>query len=149
MTWTWQHTQMEWPPEPPVPYVPREQISTLYSFGHYDGPATGLIQWNGAFWYVERFEPRDDRFWIVQLTPAQQAAFYEYGKAWAAEFHSGMSWNPDGSRAPEHHGPGVIRDRNITSLRPGAHAAFRAKYPDVPRPDDDAPVVGYFVGWRT
>lgn len=140
-TWAW--------PDIPVDEIDREEIATLYSFGHYDGPGTGLIRWKGELWYVDRFEIRDSRYWVIRLTPEQQKYALDYGRAWADHFHSGMSWNPDGSRAPEKDGKYALRPTpNYLTYTDEGRAAFDALYRKRPVPDNDAEVVGYFNGWR-
>jgi hypothetical protein len=137
----------------PVDEIPREEISTLYSFGHYDGPYTGLVRWKEQFWYVSRFEHReckmDVSYWIITLTPEQQEYALAYGKAWAEHFHSGMSWNPEGSRAPERYGKYAIRPTpSYLTYTDEGRAAFDILFPKRPEPDENAEVVGYFDGWR-
>lgn len=140
-TWTW--------PEIPVEEVDREDLATLYSFGHYDGPGTGLIRWEEQLWYVSRFELESSRYWIITLTPKEQEYALEYGKAWANHFHSGMSWNPNGARAPEKDGKYAIRPTpgHLTYTDEG-HLAFQSLFPKRPEPGPDAEVVGSFTGWR-
>jgi len=138
-TWAW--------PDIPVDAVDREEISTLYSFGHYDGPGTGLVLWRGEHWYVARFEIGDPRYWLIRLTPEQQQYAAWYGAEWARLFHSGMSWNADGSRAPEVDGIHVVRRPGYRGMDEAEYARFQAEH-KVPSPSNDAEVVGYFYGWR-
>jgi hypothetical protein len=45
--WTFAQAQ-DWPGASPVPEVPRRDVETVYSFGHHDGPATGLVRARAA-----------------------------------------------------------------------------------------------------
>lgn len=135
-------------PNIPVEEIEREDLATLYSFGHYDGPGTGLVRWGGACWYVSRFELHDNRFWVIALTSEQQEYALRYGKAWAEHFHSGMTWSPEGSRAPRKDGQYALRTPNHLTYSEDGRKAFASKFPHRPTPDEDAKVVGYFNGWR-
>ena len=129
--------------EPPVPQVSREELETLYSYGHYDGPYTGLIRWKGAYWFACRFSYVDYRYWIVALTSEQQEHALRYGKAWAEAFHNGMSWNPDGTPFPPVAGKyGLFSDYGALAR------GFAETYGERPEPSPEAEVVGYFDGWR-
>lgn len=140
-TWSW--------PDIPVDEIDREEISTIYSFGHYDGPASGLILWDDQYWFVDKFEYLGDRcFWIITLTPEQQKYALEYGKTWAHYFHSGMSWTPDGNRVPERDGIYSFREPGYLGVTEEGRKEFKKLYPKRPTPDADAKIVGYFVGWR-
>jgi len=143
-TWSW--------PDIPVEPIDREEIATVYSFGHYDGPGTGLILWKGEYWYVTRFEgnPRDGRYWVIQLTPEQQQYAVKYGKTWREFFHPGMSWHADGSsRRGEPDGIYAIRPTpNYLTMTDEGREKFKELFPSRPEPDEDAKVVGYFDGWR-
>lgn len=137
---------LRWPPQPPVPYIDRDDLETVYSFGHYDGVGSGLIQWLDCYWFVERWSISSDSYWIVRLTPEQQAYACWYGEEWARLFHSGMSWTPDGNRVPQKDGIHAIRTGNLLTLEEPAYGEFHKKYLR-PKPDDNAEVIGYFDHW--
>jgi len=140
-TWSW--------PDIPVEEIDREEIATLFSFGHYDGPGTGLIRWKEQLWYVDRFELQSSRYWVIALTPEQQDYAFRYGQAWADHFSSGMSWNPNGSRAPEKEGRYALRPTpNLLTYSDEGRQAFDSLFPTSPEPDKGAEVAGYFDGWR-
>lgn len=139
-TWSW--------PDIPVDEVDREDIKTLYSFGHYDGPGTGLVYYDGEYYYVDRFRIRDDRYWIIRLTLEQQVYALEYGKTWEEYFHTGMSWQPNGDKMPQKDGIYAHRPspRYLTMTDEGKER-FAVLFPKRPEPDKDAEVVGYFEVW--
>jgi len=140
-TWSW--------PNIPVDEVDREDIETCYSFGHYDGPGTGLILWEDQHWYVTRFEYDDARYWIIQLTPEEQEYALQYGKTWADFFHQGMRWNPDGSHRKQKDGLYAHRPTpNHLTMTDEGRARFKELFPKRPEPSQTAEVVGWFKGWR-
>lgn len=91
-------------PESPVPYVDREDLATVYSFGNYDGVGIGLIKWQDCYWFAERWKVDSYSYWIIRLTQEQQDYACWYGKEWARLFHTGMSYNPNGSSVPRKNG---------------------------------------------
>ena len=140
-TWSW--------PDIPVEEVLREELETAYSFGHYDGPGTGLILWEDEHWFVRRFAVHDSRYWIIRLTPEQQEYALRYGKTWAEFFHRGMSWNPDGSKPAQKDGIYAHRPTpNHLTMTDEGREAFDKLFPKRPEPDSTAEVVGWFEGWR-
>ena len=139
----------DWPPDPPVGEIDRRELSTLFSFGHYDGVGTGLVRWKDQLWYASRFEIHESRYWLVELTAEQQAYALRYGETWAEFFHSGMSWTPEGSSAPKTEGRYAIRPHpNLLTYTDEGREAFKKIFPVRPEPSEDARVVGYFNGWR-
>jgi hypothetical protein len=128
---------------PPYEDIPRRNIETVYSFGHYDGPATGLIKWRGMYWYAHRFETFDNRYWIIELTSEQRKYAKWYGQEWAYLFNSGMSWTPNGDHVPRKAG---IYEPNLDEHR-DVYKRWNREH-ESPKPDPEAEVVGYFIGWR-
>ena len=140
--WSW--------PEIPVEEIDRDEIEILYSFGHYDGPGTGLIKWKQEYYYVDRLKINDDRFWVIRLSEEQQEYALKYGEAWAEYFHTGMKWTPSGHRVEFKLGKYGFQNesKNYTGIHPAASQMFRSEYPSRPAPAKDAEVVGFFVGWQ-
>lgn len=141
-TWSW--------PDIPVDEVSREELETLFSFGHYDGPATGLIKWENQYWWAERFNGRnDDKYWIIELTKEEQELMFFYGSEWARLFHSGMRWKPDGTRWNVEAEIGIygFKDKTYTGYDQEKYKEFNDKYKR-PQPKKEAKVIGYFTGWR-
>ena len=140
-TWSW--------PDIPVDEIDREEIETIYSFGHYDGPGTGLIYYNSEHYYVNRFEIRDDRYWIIRLTSEQQQYALDYGATWAMYFHTGMSWQPNGDKMPQNDGIYAHRPTpHYLTMTDEGKKCFNELFPKRPEPDSEAKVVGYFTGWK-
>ncbi len=135
--------------------VSRKDIETLYSIGHSDGVGTGLVRYEGRILFAERvcnlFDGVPNHkgyYWLIGLTQEQQDYAIKYCEAWAQHFHSGMTWNPDGTRPPETIGNYGYKSGGNTRIQPHGHEVFRSRYPSVPAPLEDAEVVGYFRGWR-
>lgn len=138
--------------EPPVPCVPRSDVDTLYSIGHYDGPATAIVRWSGEIWYAERFDfrsigIRDRRYWLVRLTPKEQNYALRYCETWAAFFHSGHSWTATGQRVAPVLGRYGYKDGNYTGIQPEGRDEFDRLFPCAPAPSGAADVCGYFETW--
>jgi hypothetical protein len=136
-----------WPPAPPVPEVERGEIATLYSLGHYDGPATGLVRWRSRIWYVRRMDrdERPRRFWLVEIPQADAAALMAWSEARVLAYGPGMAWNPDGSRRGD--ADGSLGSHTAPEFQAKADAWRKAN----PVPDLDlsgAAVVGWFCSWR-
>lgn len=140
---------LHWP-EISVPLVPREEIATLYSFGHYDGPKTGLVRWKDELYYVFDFciaEHDDRHYWLVRLTSAQQEYAVRYGATWQAFFTSAMAWTPEGVRQETPLGLyAVLKDKHIEHTAEG-RARFEELFRERPEPEADAEICGYFIGW--
>lgn len=140
-------------PTIPVDQVAREEVETLYSFGHYDGVGTGLIRWQGKLWWAERFATMDDRYWIIALDGPHARRLLARGREWANLFHSGMSWMPDGQRAPEADGPYCTNlpfkygDEDEYQHRHAFYVEWH-KANKLEEPPKTAPVFGYFEDWR-
>lgn len=130
----------------PVKQVDREEVATLYSFGHHDGPATGLIWWNGEYWYVDRFEFEGQCFWIVRLTEEQQKYALWYGTECGRQYSTSCTYNANGERVHRVLGPHAIQNGNVTRMD-STYDEF-IKTNKTPCPSLDAEVVGYFKGWR-
>lgn len=142
-TWSWL--------DMPVDEISRSKIEIVFSFGHNDGPASGLVKWKDEHWYVTRLKHQDDRFWVIRLTPEQQEYALNYGRTWGEFFHDGMSWNANGTR-PNDGKLGKysrycgIHARSIENLSEG-YVEFDKLFNRRPEPDKNAEVVGYFTGW--
>ena len=139
----------DWP-EIPVPVIPRHEVETVYSFGHYDGPRSGLVKWRDAYWYVKDFSVSDygERYyWIITLTPKEQEYALRYGAAWAEFFSSSMSWRPDGHRMPLVHGKYAEVIGKVEKHTKEGRDLFNNEFPARPAPSEDADVVGYIESW--
>lgn len=138
-------------PEAPVPLVLREEVATLYSFGHDDGPRTGLVRWKEELYYASDFCLSEDGlrcYWLVRLTSEQQAYALSYGETWRAFFTGAMSWTPDGERVETEPGPYAVEElRGCFSHTQEGRDKFSALFPKRPEPDESAEVCGYFMGW--
>jgi len=144
-SWAW--------PDIPVEPVDRDEIETLYSLGHYDGVGTGLIRWEGRIWWADRFEIRDRRYWIIEITPEHAERLLKRSREWESLFSSAMSWTPDGLRVPDFEGPYCTN----LPFKGGSEEEYQRRrkfYQEWNRenslesPPKDAKVVGYFEGWR-
>lgn len=139
-TWSW--------PDIPVEEIDREEIETVFSFGHYDGPGSGLIKWDTEYYYFSRFEIRDDRYWIIELTEAEQKYAYWFGMEWARLFHNGCSYTPDGKKIlPSKEGIfGFQNQYGSIELNQEEYSNFSKNHKH-PEPNKNAKVVDYFTGW--
>lgn len=141
---------LDWP-DLPIEDVDREEIETLYSFGHYDGVGIGLIKWKERYYWAERFEIGSDRYWIVEITEDHAQRLLKHGEEWAKLFSSAMSWYSDGTKKP--YVPGLYcSDRPFYGT--DKEYAQRSKYYQdwhqanpLEYPSMDAKVVGYFRMW--
>jgi hypothetical protein len=135
--------------EPSIKLVPREDIETMYSFGHYDGPASGLAKWENEFWYIRRFGHDDYRYWLIKLTKEEQEYAAWYGAEWKRLFSSAMSWNPDGTKAPEELGVFSIskHEGRMITYDSSEYQNFSTAYKK-PEPHIHAEVCGYFTSWK-
>ncbi len=136
-TWLW--------PNILVDSVDREEIATLYSFSHYDGPATGLIQWRGEYWYADRFSLEDYRYWIIRLTPVQQQYALNHGLEHSRAWGNSTTYNANGSRLPPM--PGMY-SKVPAEVDQALWSTYLAEHKS-PTPSEDAEVVGYFCHWRS
>lgn len=141
-TWNW--------PEIPVECADREDIETIYSFGHYDGPKTGLVSWKSKFYYVDRFggDNSDNNYWLIELSDLEAEYCKLYGSEWARLFGSQMSWNPDGESGPFISGIHTITQTSYIGYDQAKYNEFRTTHP-VPKPSENAKVAAYFIGWRS
>lgn len=138
-------------PDIPVEEVDREELETIYSFGHYDGPGTGLIKWKEEYYWADRFEIGSDRYWIIKISSDHAQRLLKWGQDWAHFFSSAMSWNPNGTRKPDQ--PGIYCT-NLPFKGTQAEYERRRKFYQewhqanpLETPPMDAKVVGYFRGW--
>ena len=134
-------------PEIPVDMIPREDIQTLYSFGHYDGPGTGLISWNNKIYYASRFYVYDSKYWIIELDEEEAIYAKWFGEEWSRLFHNNMTWNSDGTHKEFVPGIFSIVEGNRFGYDHEKHFEFMQKY-EVPSPKPEAKVVGWFDGWE-
>jgi hypothetical protein len=136
---------LAWPPIP-VPRIPRAEVETLYSLGHYDGPMTGLARWKGRLCYLSGFEYCGTRcYWVIALTDEQATALLQRAERWAERYGLNMSWTPDGQAKPYARGNAINVWGPDTFDNPW-RKRFESEVP--PQPDlSGADVLGYISGW--
>jgi hypothetical protein len=131
-------------PRIPVPEVEREEIETMYSLTHWDGPWSGLVRWRERVYFVEAFEQGGDRnFWLVELPEEEAAALVRRAELWAERFSSSMTWNANGTRVPFRDG----NARQVWGDHPDHWHRFFEKEAGPLSIPEEAPVIGYFREW--
>lgn len=120
----------DWPIVP-VEEIERDDIETLYSFGSYDGPYTGLIKWNGKFYWASRFSIDDYRYWVIELDQDHGQRLFEDSRNSDAIAYK-RNGKPAFTGTPLEH-------KKLESFK---------KTSSFEKPADDAKVVGYFLWWQ-
>lgn len=128
----------------PGPCIPREDIETLYSLGHYDGPGSGLVRWKGDIYLADCFDMfahQGRAFYLFKLPQERIEALLTWCRGYMANRsieHGGIAYDPDGKRL-----------QILPQVNRAAADAWRAANPCPDRePPDGAPTLGYFVHWR-
>lgn len=116
----------------PGPCIPREDIETLYSLGHYDGPGSGLVRWKGDIYLAhcfDMFASQGRAFYLFKLPPERIEAIL----TWCKTSVGSVAWSPDGKRL----------DRSFSE-----RVARKDFSPPDREPPEGAPTLGYFIHWR-
>jgi hypothetical protein len=130
----------------------RSRVKTLWSLGHYDGPRSGLIEYNNKIYLAINesglFEEINNKriFFIIELKQERIGALLEWCKARREVAGNHCQWSHHGEHLPPEQG----------SLGSHSSAHFRLKFPEwngenpMPSylPNDNDKVIGWFWGWK-
>lgn len=127
--------------------VDRKEIETIWSLGHYDGPAVGIVRWkkDGRLYLADcqnlhnRYENKR-RFWMIDIGDESIAKLVAWSEERAKHYGNACAWTAHGQR-----NPAVTIRGDFDNLK---SEAWQRNNPQ-PRVDwYELPVVGYFDGWR-
>jgi hypothetical protein len=147
---TYKDVQDHYDHEAVAPYISREDIVTVWSLGHYDGPGSGLVKYKDK-WYLALCEDMmvDERiFWLVDPGEERMKELLTWAEDRFAAYGN-CRWTPDGKDdCDENRGTlGKYGSPGYDERRTEWESTH--KHPMAPRdaePNDI--VVGYFCNWR-
>jgi len=124
--------------------IAREQIETLWSLGHYDGPMTGLVKYKDKTCLATcpfHLNHRPRIFLMVEISEEKRKSLISWLEK-RYKVAGNMKYNPDGTRDN-------LEISHMTRAFQRAIDLFRKDNP-FPSwgPEDDADIVGWFRGWK-
>lgn len=125
--------------------IRRKDIKTKLSLGHYDGPASGIIEYNDKLYLAKSMLNHDHHpriFLVIDIGSYN----IDLLLAWSEkryELFGNMKWNDNGTRDD------TFKVDHMTKEFEEKAKLFRAhnKMPDC-YPDYGDEVIGWFEGWR-
>lgn len=147
---SWKDVQHHYDHDTVAPYIPREEIVTVWSLGHYDGPGSGLVMHKDK-WYLalcEDMQAHERIFWLVDPGVERMAELLRWAEARFAAYGN-CRWTPDGHDSPDpNHGTlGKYDSPGYDDRRAKWDAAH--KHPMCLRSaEEEDVVIGHFCGWR-
>jgi len=121
-----------------IPQIERSEISTLWSVNHYDGPATGTVEWQNKRYYAVAphiFLYQDRVFLLIDLPDSIWKDLDKKHQAFEKYVGMHCNWTPDGQRIGKYKG-------NRTQA-----LVYYKKYPPIRLDEKSYPVIGWFIGW--
>jgi hypothetical protein len=132
--------------------VSRNRVETIWSLSHYDGPATGIVRYEGKIYFAYTEEEflqdlhRKRVFFLVDLGDEWSEAAVDWCERRMTVAGNGMRWTPNGERYPSAYGAFGSHSSKTFSI---LYRIWRRENPipnrEVPR---DTSIAGWFRGWK-
>lgn len=122
-----------------IPEYDRGEISTIFSLGSNDGPATGIISISGRMYLAETLDVRSypRKFLILDLKDKHMDVFFNYC-TWYSKYKSdGICYNWDGNRGSCLSTENIIISPEKDLIHPSLQIDVRY-----------AKIIGWFSGWK-
>ncbi len=125
-------------------YIPRDEIETIYSLTHYDGPRTGLVKWNDKHYFtivLDEVYPR--RYYLIDTPQEYVECILKWCHEWIKYMNSAIVWKSDGTHPLIDNSHRPLRD-SLEAVKWRKDNKNPAYFLDF----NDCDVVGYFIGWH-